>query len=413
MKNVLIITYWSFNDALIQTYTLPYVLMIRKKLPIKYKVFLFTLEQEDRKMNEEEWERQKDLFSEKNIHLLRFGYSNFGVLMILKFGYIFTSLFTLLYTQKISHIHAWCTPAGAIGYFLSVFSGKKLILDSYEPHAEPMVESGTWLKESIKFKLLFWLEKKQVERASEVIACVTLMKIYIKDKFNVSLNKMYVKPACVDFDLFDIKKRKDKALLAKYDLNNKIIGAYAGKFGGSYLEEEVFEFLKIAENHFGEDKFRFILLTNHSKAFIDNLVAKFQLNENTIIQLFIPHNQVPDYLGLADFGITPFIPVPSKRYGTPIKNGEYWAMGLPVIITKNISDDSDIIDTENIGYVLQGLTNSEYLKACLKIEELLTEDRTKLTEKIRTIANQYRNYSIAEKVYTKIYLLNNELSCKI
>jgi len=44
-KNVLILTYWSYHDALIQTYTLPYVRIIKKYLPAKSKIFLVTLEQ--------------------------------------------------------------------------------------------------------------------------------------------------------------------------------------------------------------------------------------------------------------------------------------------------------------------------------------------------------------------------------
>lgn len=52
-------------------------------------------------------------------------------------------------------------PAGALGYVLSKFTGSKLIIDSYEPHAESMVENGTWKKSSLKFKILFWLEKNR------------------------------------------------------------------------------------------------------------------------------------------------------------------------------------------------------------------------------------------------------------
>ena len=108
-------------------------------------------------------------------------------------------------------------------------------------------------------------------------------------------------------------------------------------------------------------------------------------------------------MGLAHFGITPFVPVPSKRYGTPIKNGEYWAMGLPIIITKNISDDSEIIEKEDIGYVLKELNNLEYTKACQKINELIENDSSL---KIRDIAIQYRNFKIADKIYKDIYELN-------
>lgn len=401
MKNILIITYWSYKDALIQTYTLPYVKVIRENLSDDQKIYLVTLEQDSLRMNNNDWQAEKKKLLKYNIHLIRFNYTGFGSFILLKFPFIFLSLVGLLLTKKISHIHSWCTPAGAIGYLLSVITGKKLILDSYEPHAEPMVESGTWKRNSLKFKLLFWLEKKQLQRAIQVITCVDSMKNYVKNKFNFDLTNSFSKPACIDFDLFDINRSKDQHLVEKYQLQNKTIGIYAGKFEGSYLKDEVFEFIKIAENYWGKDNFRFIILTNHPKSFVHEMISKHQLNSETIIQLFVPHHEIPSYLRIADFGISPFIPVPSKRYGSPIKNGEYWAMGLPVVITKNISDDSDIIEKESAGYVLQSLTIQEYRNACEKIEHLIND--TNNIEKIKKIAFRYRNFEIAKKVYHSIY----------
>ena len=403
MKNIIVVTYWSYKDALVQTYTLPYVKVISNKLKASQKIYLITIDDKKFRLSKDEYKSEKELLLEHNIHLINFNYSNFGLLMILNFFYIFSYLFFLIILKNISHIHTWCTPAGSIGYILSVLTGRKLILDSYEPQAEPMVESNTWKKSSLKFKLLFWLEKKQLQRASIVITCVASMKDYVKEKFNFNLTKSYSKPACIDFNLFDISKSNNRDLIKKHHLEDKVIGIYAGKFGGNYLKEEVFEFLKVAEDFWGADKFRFILLTSHSKSFVQGEMEKFNLKKETIIQLFVSHKEVPNYMGLAHFGITPFVPVPSKRYGTPIKNGEYWAMGLPVIITKNISDDSEIIEKEDIGYVLKELNNVEYTKACQKINELIENDSSL---KIRDIAIQYRNFKIADKIYKDIYELN-------
>ncbi|MDQ3100886.1 MAG: hypothetical protein M3R08_05840, partial [Bacteroidota bacterium] len=42
--NVMVLTYWNFKDALIQTYTLPYVRFILEELPAGGRVFLVTFE---------------------------------------------------------------------------------------------------------------------------------------------------------------------------------------------------------------------------------------------------------------------------------------------------------------------------------------------------------------------------------
>ena len=110
-------------------------------------------------------------------------------------------------------------------------------------------------------------------------------------------------------------------------------------------------------------------------------------------------------MGLGDFGITPVKPIPTKRYCSPIKDGEYWALGLPVIITKDISDDSSIIESENIGAVLRELNVEEYKKAIDKIEIFLREGSS-LSTRIFAVAKKYRSFEIAEKVYNKVYAVD-------
>jgi HD-like signal output (HDOD) protein len=76
-------------------------------------------------------------------------------------------------------------------------------------------------------------------------------------------------------------------------------------------------------------------------------------------------------------------------------------MGLPVIITKDISDDSDIIRQEQIGYVLQELNESEYLQSVKVIETLIGDPV--IRAKIVQVANKYRSFEIARNVYRHVY----------
>ena len=108
-------------------------------------------------------------------------------------------------------------------------------------------------------------------------------------------------------------------------------------------------------------------------------------------------------MGLEDFALCPVKPVPTKKYCSPIKTGEYWSMGLPVVITDNISNDSTIIEQNNAGHVLRSLNENEYSKAVEHINELLKEDPAELSIRIRKLAEQYRNFDIARKIYSEIY----------
>ena len=192
-----------------------------------------------------------------------------------------------------------------------------------------------------------------------------------------------------------LKKLEEELLL-----KDKIVCVYAGKFGGLYLTNETFEFFKVAYDFWG-NRFRILLLSSHT---LKEITAYFKLvgiPTQILILKFVPHNQVAEYLGLADFAICPMKPLPSRRFSAPIKTGEYWAMGLPVLIPENISDDSEIIQKHNAGHVLLNFNNEEFINACKKIEILMNEPEIK--KRIRGLALKYRNFEIAEEIYKTIY----------
>jgi glycosyltransferase involved in cell wall biosynthesis len=399
-NNILILTYWSFPDALIQTYTLPYVRIIRENLSSDSSIFLLTLEKNYSTLSLEKKNEIKDSLQKEGITWLPFPYKAFGISAFFMWIKVGAQLAKLIISNRIATIHSWCTPAGAIGYLLANALNRKLILDSFEPHAESMVENGTWRRESLAFKLLFWLEKKQTQKATYIISATEGMREYAKRKYNVDIENFFVKPACVDLDLFSNDVLNDQQLRRQLGLENKIVCVYAGKFGGIYLEDDIFDFINIAASHWGE-AFRFLILTNHSREEIAAYCNRANVKLDCIVMKFVPHNEVPRYMGLADFAITPVKPIPTKRYCTPIKDGEYWALGLPIVISKNISDDSDIIETNNIGVVLNTFSREAYQDAVLKIDVL--RKQSDLRERIQSIAKKYRSFDIAEKVYREVY----------
>ncbi|WP_224998117.1 glycosyltransferase [Cesiribacter sp. SM1] len=402
MKNILVLTSWSYKDALIQTYTLPYLKIILKKLPEGSRVFLLTQEQESLKMRPDELTAVKKQLMEDGIVLLPFKYIPFGPQAGLAWTKSLLLLKKLVKAEGIDYLHAFCTPAGAIGYMLSLITDKPLVLDSFEPHAEAMVENKTWRPGSISYKVLLLLEKLQYRRASYIVSATEGMRKYAREKYGVAEKKMWVKPACVDLELFTSAKLKQQRLLNELGLQDKLVCVYAGKFGGIYLDQEVFDFFKVAYDYWG-DRFRVLLLTNQPRNDIDTWCKRAGVPAEIVLDLFVPHSKVADYMGLGDFALTPVKPVPTKRYCTPIKNGEYWALGLPVVTTANISDDSGIIDQNSIGAVIETLNEEPYLAAVKKIDSLLSQPKEEVFTKIRNIAKRYRSFDIAEHVYQEIY----------
>jgi len=398
--NILVFTQWSFKDALVQTYTLPYVDIIREIISPDRKIILVTAEQEQIALSTDEIAQINKEWVNRNMQLLPEPYKRFGLTKMLKATGNLARLLRVIKQEKIKTIHAFCTPAGSIAYVLAKFSDSELIIDSYEPHAESMVENGTWKKDGMAYKILFSLERKQTQRAKALIATTAGMKQYALDKYGVEIKNFFVKPACVDLIKF-FPAEKDHSLLKKLDLENKVVCVYAGKLGGIYLKKEVFDFIKSCCDHW-KDNFRFLMLTNASREEINSELQRTGLPDDVVISKFVFHHEIPVYLSLGDFAINPVKQVPTKKYCTSIKDGEYWAMGLPVIISPNISDDSAIIERENIGVIMDFTDDHQFLNTIKKIEALL-KNKSDLQKRIRQIGERYRSYSIAENVYRSIY----------
>ena len=405
MSNILVLTSWSYKEGLIQSYTLPYLRMISEHLKADERLFLVTFEKENIRTTPEEESAARTSLKADKIEWVKYNYSRPSVGSVFNsYGFI-KGFLQLIKKKNISLIHSFCPPISSLGYIISILSGKKLILDSFEPHADAMVENGTWKAKKIRHRTLSFFERRQVRRASKVIATATGMMDYAQKQYGYKIPKddFFVKPACVNLDQFSLLTQTQRQNIKKeLGFQDKVVAVYAGKLGGIYHDKEVFEFIKEAYDYW-HGNFVFLMLTSTERSQIDLLAKEAGLNPEVVVSKFVSHSEIQKYLSAGDFALTPVKSVPTKKLCTPIKDGEYWALGLPVVITPNISDDSDIIEANDIGAIINSLDTKGYRSAIKKIDTLLHQDREELQQKIRNIAIQYRSLDIAKNIYKEIY----------
>ena len=201
-------------------------------MPSAQSFILITYEPFNSKLSPQFQSQIAELSSELDIQVIQLRYIRFGFkklfLSIIQFVY----LFFLVFKYRIALIHCFGTPAGAIGYPLSFLSRSKLIIDSYEPHAESMVENGTWKKRSLSYFLLSIFEYLQTTQASHIIGTTLSMKDYAFSRYHKKITSFYVKPACVDLDRFHYNY-DNLDVVGLSDISGKFVGIYAGKLGGS------------------------------------------------------------------------------------------------------------------------------------------------------------------------------------
>ncbi len=401
--NILVITYWSFREPLIQAATLPYLEIISDLIGEDGHIHLHTLEKPDLRLSQHEFNAQQTKLNLQNITLLTQRYHRFGIRAMLAWLVNLIRLARYCRRHNIQVIHAFGSPAATSAHVLSKITKLPYIVDSYEPHAESMVENGSWRKGGFAHRVLSYFERVQTRSAKAVLATTDGMRAYAAQTYKHIPRVFVTRPACVNTSLFNpelhpIVKRSELGIT-----DDAIVCIYAGKIGGIYLDREIFDFFTICYQHWGK-RFSVIMLTDAAPEVIEKLTEATQLPPGLIIQRQVPHNEVPSYLSLANFAINPVKPVPSKRYCTSIKDGEYWAMGLPVVIPTNISDDSDLIREAEIGAVLDHLSTEQYKRAVEEIDRLIEPSRRQAEKtRIAQIAEQFRGMHIARAAYAKLY----------
>jgi hypothetical protein len=230
------------------------------------------------------------------------------------------------------------------------------------------------------------------------------MKPFLETR-GVKSDSIMVMPCAVDQVAFSFDLEKRKAVRANLNISaDCVTGIYVGKFGGLYYDAEAFRIFQYAFDFF--PKFKLIILTPDSVEETKKKLFKGGIEARDCHVLSVRHEEVAAYLAAADFAFALVKPSPAKKFSSPIKIGEYWAMGLPVLIAKEIGDDSAIIELNRVGATFE---MSDLKPAFDSINEILQGDKMIVRKTIMGLAVGHRNFLINERIYRKII---NELATK-
>jgi hypothetical protein len=261
-----------------------------------------------------------------------------------------------------------------------------------------MLEEKIWKKSSMKYKMLDRAERAQKLKAKFILPITQTYKNYLQQNEGVHDSRMMHMPCCVDFENFkydhlDREKLRDYLSLK----DEKLVGIYTGKYGGIYLKEEAIELFLTAKS-FYKKRFFLIILSPQKEEWSARLQeAGFEMSEFFIG--FVSQSEVPQYLSASDYAFSLHRPTPSKMAISPIKNAEFWANGLPIIMPDRIGDDSKQTKMSRLGVVVDDF--SELSESVFEsLEPLLEEDRLE-NDRVR-FAKEHRGFDIVEKCYTKI-----------
>lgn len=315
----------------------------------------------------------------------------------------------LISTYAIDVMIARGAPAGALAWHVWLKVKVPFLVESFEPHAEYMLDSHVWRWYDVRYVLQKFYERQQKKYAKGLMPVANKYKRKLIDE-GLDARRLFTVPCGVDYSKFAFSEsdRHEVRKALGYQ-SDAISGIYVGRYGGLYLEDEAFMLYRGAFDYFGT-RFNLILLTPSTyHQWITTKIAQFNLPKERVFVASVAHEQVPRYLSASDFGFATYKAGRSKAFLSPVKIAEYWSNGLPVLLTEGIGDETDI----QLKFPFAGvLFNPE------RIQVLMNDYYKELGEKVKVrcdvdnpiprLVHAFRNMSTARDGYQ--YFLRKEES---
>ncbi|MEQ9009473.1 MAG: glycosyltransferase, partial [Ekhidna sp.] len=285
-------------------------------------------------------------------------------------------------------------------YVFSRFLNMKLMVYSYEPHSEFMVDLGYWYSSDFKYRILNKLEWKAGMHADVIMTGTKWMVEELQRRGSNA--KLFRAPTAVDPNIFKPSPELRKSIRKKIMIeNHERVFIYVGKFGGLYYEEGIPRLCKhIFENI---DSCKFLIVTSNDHKEISALFSKYLPTDSFIITGNLSQEDLLGCLNAADFGISGVPPSPNQKYRSPTKVAEYMLIGLPYITTSGVAEDDIYAIKHQIGVVTPDFNMAPDPPFYKTIEGLLLEEKTDQVDRIRRVGIEYRSKERIDELLRKIY----------
>jgi len=399
-SDTILFIYNSFKDPLFQNLVLSYVKTLSKH---EYGNFhLITFEQKTFKTTKSEKNELKRQLQQYHIHWHPLNYHTGQFLLLKKVWDFIQAIFLTCYIRlrwRTQVIFAFANVSGAICIVLKKILRMKMIIYSYEPHSEFMVELGIWSEHSLKYKLLRYLDGLIGREAEYILTGTKHMVDYLGH--TKSKGKIFRAPTAVDSTIYRFREKGRYNVRNQMNISDRDVFVYVGKFGDLYYNEEIPEILSIIGREIPNAFF--IVATPNDYDEIINMFSKFLKESQYHVSVGVSQDVVIDFLSAADFAINAIPPTPSQKFRSPTKTAEYLLCGLPYITCGGISQDDEVATEYDVGVVIEEFKPDFILKSMDEIKKFLKTDRDELRNRCRKVGMEYRSKERIDRILSEIY----------
>jgi glycosyltransferase involved in cell wall biosynthesis len=391
---MLFLGYWDINDPLTKATIYPHLEVLQSLSTIEYILFVNT---QRRRLTSTfapgfrtDKIRYNPIFSKSlGLNILT---------KIYDFIHFPAEIRQLVRDHSIDLIIARGAPAGSLAYLVWKMTSTPFMVESFEPHADYMLATGTWSRLDPRYWFQKYWENRQL-RVAQIIATVSNNYRGFLINRGLSGDKIKVMPCSVNTSVFFPSRSGRAALRKELSIPEEgIVGIYAGKFGGLYMEEDAFKLFKGAFDYF-EDRFYLLLLSSINKSRLNNACRRAGIPVDRLRIRWVDHSEMNNFLNVGEFGFAPYKQTAVSPFLSPVKIGEYWACGLPVLLTDGVGDESNFLELEKGGVKVdpKDIGRNDLKRVFERMHKLFSEKET--PERCVKLATRFRASNIPYQVY--------------
>ena len=251
-------------------------------------------------------------------------------------------LAALMAAERLDTIIGHGAPGAALAYLVARRTSHPFYATMYEPHADYMRDAGVWRPFDPRYLVQRLLEKQVKRHAAGLIPAADAYNAQLRWE-GVPAARLRTGPCMVRLATFRFDAAARLRIRQRLGFSAQApVGVYLGKFGGLYYDQEAFDVFQEAAAQFGPE-FCLLILTPDAAAQVQARLRAVGIPAARSYVAQVKHHEVPDFLSAADFAFATVKFAPSNRYRSLVKVAEYWACGLPVLLTEGVGDESEII----------------------------------------------------------------------
>lgn len=364
MPKILYTVYWGALEQLGQSLVVP---AVKKLSQMGAEITLVTFEKSHDLENKAEMNRVRQMLEEDGIEWIPLKYHKNPKIPATLFDIVQGISFGLAkrLKKKYDIVHGRTYIGGLIGLPLAKLIGAKFVYHNEGFYPDEQVDGGFWAKDSRPHRIAKSLENKMYAKADGIISLSYRAKAVIEAMLDVKRKNTPVifVPSCVDLEKFHLPK------IRPIFSNDEVKLVYIGSVGGRYILDKIGAFVATARKAGYNTTLQ--IFSKADPDLITKMLSDGGLSKDAWKLEAIPYNEMSKRLTEYQAGLFFLTQGISEHGCSPTKIGEYWAVGLPVITSPNVSDTDYIINRDKVGVIIEEHTETAYLKAFEELCEIL------------------------------------------